>query len=140
MLDDDVCKSLTGNVRHSALGDTPPPTPEKPGHEPSEEHVDGLTAKPFWDVTKDGEEESDDLFPWAKELEAKAGIIQEEFQEKLLNTDRFASDSAWQNQVMGTGWSAIRLQRLGVWNAENCKEFPATWSGSFQHYMCTSAS
>ena len=28
---------------------------------------------------------------------------------------------------MGTGWSAIRLQRLGVWNMENCKQFPKTY-------------
>lgn len=39
----------------------------------------------------------------------------------------FASDSVWQNQVMGTGWSAIRLQRLGVWNTENCQQFPQTY-------------
>lgn len=39
----------------------------------------------------------------------------------------FSSDSAWQNQVMGTGWSAIRLQRLGVWNMKNCREFPKTY-------------
>uniref|UniRef100_A0A7S2Y711 Aspartyl/asparaginy/proline hydroxylase domain-containing protein n=1 Tax=Entomoneis paludosa TaxID=265537 RepID=A0A7S2Y711_9STRA len=28
---------------------------------------------------------------------------------------------------MGDGWSAIRLQRLGVWNSENCEAFPATY-------------
>jgi aspartyl/asparaginyl beta-hydroxylase (cupin superfamily) len=28
---------------------------------------------------------------------------------------------------MGTGWSAIRLQRLGTWNTENCNEFPETY-------------
>lgn len=28
---------------------------------------------------------------------------------------------------MGAGWSAIRLQRLGVWNTESCKEFPMTY-------------
>lgn len=27
-----------------------------------------------------------------------------------------------------TGWSAIRLQRLGVWNTENCKVFPNTYN------------
>ena len=39
----------------------------------------------------------------------------------------FSSDSAWQNDVMGAGWSAIRLQRLGEWNAENCARFPETY-------------
>mmetsp|Transcript_46389 Transcript_46389/g.47082 ORF Transcript_46389/g.47082 Transcript_46389/m.47082 type:complete len:84 (+) Transcript_46389:288-539(+) len=39
----------------------------------------------------------------------------------------FACDSSLQNTVMGGGWSAIRLQRLGVWNLENCKEFPKTY-------------
>ena len=28
---------------------------------------------------------------------------------------------------MGSGWSAIRLQRLGQWNSENCQEFPKTY-------------
>jgi aspartyl/asparaginyl beta-hydroxylase (cupin superfamily) len=99
------------------------PAPEGygPGHEPSEEHVNSLTAKPFWDVTSE-----EDLFPWAKALETNAHIIQEEFEAKLEDKKLFSADSVWQNQVMGGGWSAIRLQRLGVWNMENCKEFPKT--------------
>ena len=111
----DICKS-------SARGEVPPPTGSGPGHEPSEEHIDGLTAKAFWDVTNEG-----DLFPWAQQLEDKASIIQEEFEAKVLNQDMFSADSVWQNQVMGGGWSAIRLQRLGVWNMENCKQFPKTY-------------
>ena len=110
------------NCSFSAQGIVPPPTRKIPGHAPSEENVEGLTSKPFWDVR-----ENLDLFPWAEELEAKAHIIQEEFEEKLLNSNKFSSDSVWQNQVMGGGWSAIRLQRLGVWNTENCKEFPKTF-------------
>ena len=99
------------------------PTGSGPGHEPSEEHIDGLTASAFWNV-----EENPDLFPWAKELEEKASVIQEEFEAKLKRDQKiFSADSAWQNQVMGAGWSAIRLQRLGVWNMENCKEFPQTY-------------
>ena len=39
----------------------------------------------------------------------------------------FNSDSAWQNDVMGSGWSAVRLQRLGEWNTENCARFPKTY-------------
>ena len=111
----------------TAQGERPPPTPSKPGHQPSEEHVDGLTAKPFWDVAA---EEYQKDFPWAQKLEANAGIIIDELQAKLdreeLEQSLFAGDSAWQNNVMGTGWSAFRLQRLGVWNVENCKEFPKT--------------
>jgi hypothetical protein len=114
--------ALSSHIKGSAQGEVPPPKPSGPGHEPSEEHVEGLSPKPFWDVTADP-----NLFPWAKELEAKAQVIQEEFEEKLLGTSRFASDSVWQNQVMGEGWSAIRLQRLGVWNMENCQVFPKTY-------------
>lgn len=81
-----------------------------------------MTANPFWDVY-----ENADLFPWAKDIELNANIIQEEFEAKLLNSAKFASDSAFQSQVMGDGWSAIRLQRLGEWNTDNCKEFPKTY-------------
>lgn len=113
------------NFAQTAQGVNPLPVPELPGHQPSEEHVDGLTAKPFWDVAADSEQ-----FPWAQKLEANAHIIIEELQAKLdreaLEQSLFAGDSAWQNKVMGAGWSAFRLQRLGVWNGENCKEFPKT--------------
>lgn len=93
-----------------------------PGHDPSEEHVGGLTAKPFWDVAAESGQ-----FPWAKELEANAEIIKEEFESKLAEEKLFNADSVWQNQVMGAGWSAIRLQRLGIWNMDNCNEFPRTY-------------
>ena len=107
----------------TARGNRPQPVGSLPGHEPSEEHVDGLTARPFWDTTN-----NPDLFPWAAELERNSHIIQREFEEKLKRDKKaFASDSAWQSQVMGGGWSAIRLQRLGVWNTENCQEFKQTY-------------
>lgn len=106
----------------SAQGKVPPPQPAGPGHEPSKEHVQGLSAQPFWDAAADTQ-----LFPWAAPLEERVDVIQKEFEEKLLGTSRFAADSVWQNQVMGGGWSAIRLQRLGVWNTENCAEFPQTY-------------
>lgn len=92
-----------------------------------------MTARPLWDVVAD-----EVRFPWAKALEEKAYIIQEELEEKLMNPQNnsssnilnpssvFAGDSIWQNKIMGTGWSAIRLQRLGVWNVEQCQEFPKT--------------
>ena len=88
-------------------------------HEPSEEHIEGLTAKPLWDTNE---------FSWSRALEEKSHIIQEEFEAKMRqNSNLFAGDSSLQNTVMGGGWSAIRLQRLGVWNLENCNEFPKTY-------------
>eukprot|EP01082_Thalassiosira_pseudonana_P004288 g4528.t1 g4528 contig15:1210807-1212295(+) len=114
-----------------AQGELPLPEPVSSGHQPSEEHVDGLTAKPYWDAFSDAAN-----FPWAAELEANAHIIIEEFEQNLLakakadgenNPSLFSGDSAWQSKVMGTGWSAFRLQRLGVWNVENCAVFPKTY-------------
>lgn len=107
----------------SARGEIAPPTGNVPKQLPSEEHVEGLSAKAFWDVN-----DYPELFPWAAELEAKSHVIIQEFEAKLQDQQMFAGDSAWQNQVMGTGWSAVRLQRLGVWNAENCKQFPQTYA------------
>mmetsp|Transcript_14000 Transcript_14000/g.20037 ORF Transcript_14000/g.20037 Transcript_14000/m.20037 type:complete len:367 (-) Transcript_14000:87-1187(-) len=107
-----------------AQGLTPVPQPLAPGHQPSEEHIDGLTARTFWDLNPANEE----LFPWALKLEQKSGIIQAELEEKLAKGQKlFVGDSAWQSQIMGGGWSAFRLQRLGVWNVENCEEFPKTY-------------
>lgn len=75
--------------------------------------------------------EDSKLFPWASRLEAHADIISSEFMSKLNRDEHekeiFAGDSVWQNQVMGAGWSAVRLMRLGVWNAKNCEEFPRTY-------------
>ena len=107
----------------SARGETPPPVGDAIGHQPSEEHVEGLTPRPFWDVADDAVN-----FPWAADLEAKSHVIRNEFEAKLGEDGSFfAGDSAWQNAVMGTGWSAFRLQRLGVWNVKNCKQFPKTY-------------
>lgn len=115
------------NFAQSAQGITQPPIGYEPGHEPSEEHVDGLTAKPFWDSSS---------ISWASKLEEKSHVIIQELEEKLEKEKKetqekeaklFSGDSAWQNKVMGTGWSAFRLQRLGVWNVDNCKEFPKTY-------------
>lgn len=110
----------------SSRGETPTPAGYAPKHQPSEEHVEGLEAKPFWDVVDDA-----DRFPWAADIEANAGIIRDEFMAKLekdadnANT-LFAGDSAWQSKIMGKGWSAFRLRRLGEWNSDNCREFPKT--------------
>lgn len=108
----------------TAQGILPPPTPTVPGHQPSPEHVDGLTARPLWDTTSDPIQ-----FPWASKLEENWHIIRQELDAKLekeKQTSLFNGDSAWQNNVMGAGWAAFRLQRLGVWNGDNCKEFPKT--------------
>jgi len=112
-----------------AQGGLPLPEPASPGHQPSEEHIDGLTANAFWNAAEDTNN-----FPWAKELETKSNIIIEEFeqfQKPETTTEEsalFSGDSAWQSKVMGTGWSAFRLQRLGVWNTENCAKFPKTYA------------
>jgi hypothetical protein len=103
-----------------ARGELPLPTPAANGQEPSEEHVDGLTAQPFWNVT-DNNNAAKQLFPWAIPLEEQAHVIIQEFETKLQQQQQqqqeqqakllFSADSVWQNQVMGQGWSAIRLQR-----------------------------
>lgn len=117
---------------YRARGDLPLPKPASSGHQPSEEHIDGLTAKAFWNVSSDATS-----FPWAAELEANSHVIIKEFEEQLLRQEEetkaasgalFSGDSAWQSKVMGTGWSAFRLQRLGVWNTENCAKFPKTYN------------
>lgn len=41
------------------------------------------------------------------------------------NTEDFRADSNVQ-EVMGPGWSSLRLQRLGIWNDDVCKRFPKT--------------
>lgn len=111
----------------SAKGDIPPPVPVADHHDPSEEHIDGLTALPYWDITA---EENVKLFPWAKKLEENCDIITEELEKNLADSQSamFAGDSAWQNNVMGSGWTAVRLQRLGQWNVENCQAFPKTYA------------
>lgn len=84
--------------------------------------MDGLTAQPIWNAV-----ERSDLFPWAAKLEAHALVVIEEYERVLSDSNKFASDSTYQSEIMGEGWSAIRLQRLGTWNVENCNEFPKTY-------------
>lgn len=92
---------------YSAKGLSPKPEGYAVGHLPSEEHIAGLTAKPFWDVRDHPE-----LFPWAMALEESADVIREELMSKLRKDEKlFNADSAWQSQIMGSGWKAIRLQR-----------------------------
>lgn len=101
-----------------ARGELGPPKPAGPGHDPCEEYVPGLTAKPWHDTAALG---------WVKALEAHAPAIQAELDAVLAqDAHSFAGDSALQTEVMGTGWSALRLQRMGKWNEENLARFPHT--------------
>ena len=90
-----------------------PPSPHPP------RYIPGLRAQPWWD-------DKDDL-PWISALEAAAPTIQAELRDVLAaDASTFAGDSALQSQVMGAGWSALRLQRLGNWNEEVLAKFPVT--------------
>jgi len=103
----------------SCKGEISPPKGYALDHQPSEEHIDGLCAKPFWGSSD---------FEWARKLEEQSGVIVKEFEDNLLKRGcLFSGDSAWQNKVMGEGWSAFRLQRMGVWNSENIELFPKTY-------------
>ena len=101
-----------------ARGELPPPSPLAPGHEPSPEFVDGLDARAWHDPSD---------FAWVSGLEAASGTIRAELDAVLAsNTASFAGDSVLQSEVMGAGWSALRLQRFGQWNEENRARFPET--------------
>ena len=90
---------------------------QAPLHQPSEEYVEGLRARPWWEPAE---------FEWVSKLEEKSSIVIDEFaafwNDPLAN---FAKDSMNMN-VMGKGWSGVRLQRLGNWLPENCAKFPNT--------------
>jgi aspartate beta-hydroxylase len=101
-----------------ARGELPPPHPHAPYHEPCEEYVPGLEAKPW---------HCPDAFDWIAGLERHSGTIQQELAAVLAaDALSFNGDSAMQTQVMGAGWSALRLQRMGEWNELNMARFPKT--------------
>lgn len=88
-----------------------------PLHQPSEEYVEGLRAKPWWESEE---------FPWVSELEEKSAIVIDEFNAFWNDPmSGFAKDSM-NMDIMGKGWSGVRLQRLGDWLPENCSKFPKT--------------
>lgn len=88
-----------------------------PLHQPSEEYVEGLRAKPWWEPEE---------FAWISELEEKSAIVIDEFNAFWNDPmSGFAKDSMNMN-IMGKGWSGVRLQRLGDWLPENCSKFPKT--------------
>lgn len=97
-----------GELDYKAMG---------PLHQPSEEYVEGLRAKPWWEPEE---------FEWVNKLEERSSTIIDEFaafwNDPLAN---FAKDSVNMN-VMGKGWSGVRLQRLGDWLPDNCAKFPNT--------------
>ena len=102
-----------------ARGEMPLPRSEKAGHEYCEEYVPGLEAKPWHD-------ERTVNMSWISELESRSSIIQAELAAVLTKDTLFSGDSAHQTAVMGEGWSALRLQRLGQWNEANMARFPKT--------------
>lgn len=101
-------------------GAIPPTAPtDLPFFQPSEEYVAGLTARPWHDPHS---------FPWVAPLEDASPVIQEELAEVLgarQDPRDFKGDSNVMT-VMGAGWTALRLQRLGQWNEEVCARFPKT--------------
>ena len=94
----------------------PAPKGYKDFHDPGEEHIDGLTAAEWWDTDK---------FEWTAPLEETAPLIREELERVLTAEELFKADSNFQ-QMMGSGWTAFRLQRMGEWNEENMARFPIT--------------
>ena len=83
------------------------------------ENIPGLTKKPFWDV-------STPKFPWSSDLESAASTIISEYN-SVTNSNMFLFDNdSAQASIMGSSWSTIRLQRLGVWNPKTTALFPET--------------
>lgn len=86
-------------------------------HQPSEEYIEGLRAKPWWEPEE---------FDWVRKLEEKSSTVVDEFAEFWNDPmSSFARDSKAMD-VMGKGWSGVRLQRLGEWLPDNCAKFPKT--------------
>ena len=109
------CSSAPNPPRHLHLHALP--LHDLPTPQPSEEFVEGLRAKPWWEPQE---------FQWVSELEERSSIVIDEF--KAFWNDPmsgFAKDSVNMN-IMGKGWSGVRLQRLGEWIPENCEKFPQT--------------
>ena len=92
------------------------PSGYKEYHDPGEEFVEGLTADEWWDTSR---------FDWTAPLEETAPLIKKELEQVLAAEEVFKADSNFQ-QMMGNGWTALRLQRMGEWNEENMSKFPIT--------------
>jgi aspartate beta-hydroxylase len=99
-----------------AKNEIPAPSAKVMMHDPCEEYIDDLEAKPWWNKEQ---------FEWVAGLEAQSSIIGDELRDVLAARELFKGDSRYQG-TMGEGWTAFRLQRLGQWNEENVKVFPKT--------------
>eukprot|EP00601_Ochromonadales_sp_CCMP2298_P009253 CAMPEP_0173203708 /NCGR_PEP_ID=MMETSP1141-20130122/19679_1 /TAXON_ID=483371 /ORGANISM="non described non described, Strain CCMP2298" /LENGTH=310 /DNA_ID=CAMNT_0014129215 /DNA_START=117 /DNA_END=1049 /DNA_ORIENTATION=+ len=108
--------SRIGRFCQSAKLEVPYPKPLGNMHDPCEEFVEGLTAKPWWDAGD---------FAWSEQLEAQSAQISAELKKVLAEQELFKGDSRFQ-KTMGEGWTALRLQRLGEWNKANVALFPIT--------------
>lgn len=97
-------------------GELAAPKGYKEFHDPGEEFVENLTADNWWETDK---------FEWIAPLEETTPLIRKELEAVLAEQELFKADSNFQ-QMMGTGWTAFRLQRMGEWNEENMKKFPIT--------------
>jgi aspartate beta-hydroxylase len=97
-------------------GELPAPQGNTEFHDPGEEYVEGLTASNWWDTNK---------FDWIAPLEETTPLIRAELDRVLAEQQLFKADSNFQ-QMMGTGWTAFRLQRMGEWSDENMAKFPIT--------------
>lgn len=93
-----------------------PPKGNTFGHEPCEEFIDDLTAQAWWDKSR---------FDWVEKVESAAGIIAAELQEVMQQDELFKGDSNYM-KLMGEGWTAFRLQRMGAWIDDNARRFPKT--------------
>ncbi|KAM3570399.1 hypothetical protein VYU27_007538 [Nannochloropsis oceanica] len=109
-------------VESCKAGSIPPTAPtDLPYFQPSEEYVPGLTAKPWHDPHS---------FEWVQALEDASPIIQDELR-GVLGAGRDPRDFKGDSNVMtvmGAGWTALRMQRLGLWNDHVCARFPRTLS------------
>lgn len=107
-------------VENCKAGVIPPEAPTNLLYfQPSEEFVPGLSARPWHEPH---------AFPWVPALEEAAPQIRAEL-ERVLAEQRagdFKGDSSAQQTVMGAGWTALRLQRFGIWNEDVCARFPQT--------------
>lgn len=82
------------------------------------EFFPGLRAKPWWDTA--------DCGAWIDRVIEGLPYVQGELADLLEEQEEALISDSVQNDVMGTGWSGFRLQRLGDWIPKNCEQFPQT--------------
>ena len=72
LFDSKAVERIMNFAKSCKAGIVPPSAPTLPYYQPSEEYVEGLTAKPWWDSSE---------FEWMAALEANTPIIQEELRQ-----------------------------------------------------------